>query len=156
MTRVAWPAGWLVAAAVSLSAQALVDQIVVRVNGTIITASDVRQARLLKLVRGDSDAAVRRALEDRVLMLAEAGRSKQPTQADLDAKRRAWEASAGAPAADLLKSAAMSSSALDDWLRSDLRIQAYIDERFGSLQEGDRERTIQRWIDGLRARADIR
>jgi hypothetical protein len=127
------------------------------VNGTMITMSDIRQARLLRLVSGDTDAAIQRALENRLLMLAEANRSKPGQAGDVEARRRQWEAALGGrPAGDLLKTAGMSASALDDWLRDDVRIQAYIDERFGSLPPADRDRAVQRWVEGLRARADIR
>ena len=59
----------LIAVAV-IDAQTELDHIVSRVNGRIITQSDVNQARLLRLVPdASSDDAVRVALENRLLIL---------------------------------------------------------------------------------------
>jgi hypothetical protein len=138
-------------------AQQIADRIVVKVNGAMITLSDVRQARLLKLVPGDTDAAIQRGLENRLLILDEVNRSRPGQSGDLEARRRQWEAALGGRSvSELLKTAGMSSGALDDWLRDDVRIQGYLDERFGSVPPAERERAIQRWVDGLRVRADIR
>ncbi len=86
-----------------LMAQVELDRIVSRVAGHIITQSDVRQARLLKLVDDvSSDAAVQHALEDRFLILDEMERAAPlppATDAALAARHAQWAASLG-PGAD--------------------------------------------------------
>jgi hypothetical protein len=150
-------AAGLAAGLVGLGAQGALDRIVVHVNGAPILLSDIRQARLLKLVPGESDAAIQRALENRLLMLAEASRGRTPGPGpDVGVRRRQWETLLGGPVTERLARAGMSAAALDDWLRNDLRIEAYIEERFGALPAADREQAVQRWIAGLRTRADIR
>jgi hypothetical protein len=155
--------------AVSLAAaawQVTVDRVLRRINGEIITLSDVRQARTLKLYgsalgSGDaSDAAILRELENRVLVLAEVARAAlpDPTGAERAARRAAWERSlgAGADAAALLERHGLTSAGLDDWCRNDLRIDRYLTERFKAVAEPDRARAIGQWIDGLRARAGLK
>jgi hypothetical protein len=137
----------------------VIDRIVSTVNGNIIRLSDIRQARMLKLVNtpDGSDAAIQRALEDRYLELAEVVRfpPPEPLAADVAARRRQWEASVGTsdiPA--LLTRAGMSSATLDGWLRDDIRIERYLDRRFASTP--DRKEAINAWLAGLRRRAGLK
>lgn len=137
----------------------IIDRIVSVVGGSIIRLSDVRQARMLKLLpaAGDSDAAIQRALENRYLELAEVARfpPAEPTAADVAARRRRWETSVGASdVADLLARAGMSSATLDGWLRDDIRIERYLDRRFASVP--NRQRAIDAWIASLRRRAGLK
>jgi hypothetical protein len=126
--------------AAPVAGQTTVERILVRVDNDIVTALDVRQARLLKLVHVDADteAAVADALVDRRLELAAVARYSppEPTPDALAARRREWEASlgAGVNVADLLSRAGMNEAGLTGWLRDDLRIQAYLDRRFAAFQ----------------------
>src|SRR6187549_2665332 len=87
----------VLAGSAGLSAQEPLDRILSRVNGKIVTLSDVRQAQLLKLVDDvGSEAGTQRALENRLLLLAELSRvtSLPPaTAGEFEARRREWEAS---------------------------------------------------------------
>ena len=156
--------GLLIAAAVapSVRAQTELDRIVARVNNRIITRSDVHQARLLQLVEHTgSDEAVRRELENRVLILSDAARSAPlaPTTAgDLAERRRQWEVRVGGPAkaAKLLAEAGLSDAGLIRWLEDDLRIQAYLGRQLGTVPDGDRPRATTDWINRLRQRAGLR
>jgi len=95
--------GVVLAGMVGLSAQVELDRILSRVNGKIVTHSDVRQAQQLKLVdEVGSEAATQRALENRLLLLGELSRTSSAlppaTSAELDARRREWEATLGGAA----------------------------------------------------------
>lgn len=135
--------------------QVELDRIVSRVSGRIITQSDVRQARALKLVDDtSSDAATQKALENRWLILAEIARGAPlppASAAELAARRSEWQASAGAdPGA-----AGLPEAELQTWLRDDLRIRAFLLRQFGMLPEPDRTRARAEWLTRLRQRAEL-
>lgn len=145
-----------------VGAQIVLDHTLAHVNGHIITESDVRQARVLKLVADTtSDAAIQRALEDRTLILEEIARTATPlppqTEAAFDARLREWQASLGGEtrASGLLGDRTMSESGVEAWLRDDLRIRAYLARQFGSLPETDRTKTTSDWLGRLRQRAGL-
>src|SRR5687767_13471010 len=75
--------------------QEVIDKVLSRVNGQIVTLSDLRQCRSLKLltVDADTDDAYQRELENRLLILRELARSKgvDPDKAAIAARRREWE-----------------------------------------------------------------
>jgi hypothetical protein len=143
--------------AAGLAAQTVLDQVLVRFGGDIITQLDVRQARLLKLVTvtSDSDQAYAEALVNRRLILADLKRTPavEPTPEAIEGKLRQWKDSLG-PGADvpaLLERAGMTDAGLRGWMRDDLRVQAYLDERFAG-----RPTDLANWIATLRQRAGIR
>jgi hypothetical protein len=117
------------------NAQVLLDNILVRVNGEIITRSDVEQARALKLIPSTDAQVIRTELENRHLILAEAARypPPEPSADAIAAERRRWQAQVGdvdVPA--LLTRYGMSETSLAAWLRDDLRIRAYLDRQFAA------------------------
>jgi hypothetical protein len=149
-------AAWCVLV-LGLAAQTVLDQVLVRFGGEIITQLDVRQARMLKLVSvpNDTDQAYVDALVNRRLILSDLKRTStaEPTTEATDAKVRQWEASLG-PGVDvpaLLERAGMTQAGLRGWMRDDLRVQAYLDERFAG-----RPADLAGWIATLRQRAGIR
>jgi hypothetical protein len=139
------------------SAQTVVDQVIFRFGGEIVTQLDVRQARMLKLVdaAGDADQAYVDALVNRRLILADLKRTPppDPPQSDIDARRQQWPARVGAAANfdDLLARAGMSDAALRGWIRDDLRIQAYLTTRFA-----DRAAERDSWLSMLRQRVGLK
>jgi len=151
----------VLASSANLSAQVELDRILSRVNGKIVTLSDVRQAQLLKLVDDvGSEAGTQRALENRLLLLGELSRvtSLPPaTAGEFEARRREWEASlgGGANAARLLSQAGMSGPDLDNWLRDDLRIQAYLKRQYGAIPDQDRSRAVTDSLSRLRLRSGL-
>jgi hypothetical protein len=153
-------AGLATIASVPAGAQTVIDETLATVNGQVIMASDVRQARQLKLVRiGDaSDAAILFELENRVLELAQVGRSAlpDPSADEVKSRRQEWEASLGpgvTPAA-LLAGSGMKDADLTTWLRDDVRIQKYLKQLFGS--QADPAAAIGKWILDLRKRAGLK
>lgn len=144
----------LALALVLLPAQHVLDRVVLRFGGEIVTSLDVRQARMLKLVAvpADTDEAYVRALANRRLMLAEVRRSPppEPSAAALDAKYREWTQRVGDDPAGQLSRAGMTDAGLRGWLRDDLRLEAYIAERFGG-----RPADVANWLGVLRQRAGL-
>ncbi|HYN09153.1 MAG TPA: hypothetical protein VES67_17355 [Vicinamibacterales bacterium] len=152
----------LVAAAVAgvSGQQAEIDRVLWNFGGSVITTTDVWQARQLKLVPGgDTDDQILRGLQNRQLILLELRRVSPapPAAADIATRRREWEASLG-PGADvrgLLTKSAMSEKACEGWITDDLRIRAYLRERFGMLPEAERGARTDEWLRGLRQRAGL-
>jgi hypothetical protein len=139
--------------------QTLVDGILARFgNGDIVTMSDVHQARLLKLVEpsADSDPAYVDAIINRRLMLSDLKRNPpaEPTSEAIESRYQQWIGRLGANPADLLRRAGMSEAGLRGWIRDDLRLQAYVDERFGTAT--DRSSAMGTWVAMLRQRAGLR
>jgi hypothetical protein len=142
--------------------QTELDRIVSKVNNRIITQSDIRQARQLKLVDDpSSDDSTQKCLEDRLLILSEIARST-PLPAspvsDLSARREQWERSVGGMSAvsGLLAQVAMSETALQTWLRDDVRIQMHLTRQFGGVPDADRAKATADWIARLRQRAGLK
>jgi len=139
-----------------------IDRTVEHVYGTAIMASDMRQAKQLRLLpdAGESDNRVLTALENRLLLLREVGRQAtpiSPAPAAIAARRQAWAGSwpAGTDVAAVLRTAGMTDQALDGWFRDDLRIAAYIDLRFGASADEARATRVAEWIAELRRRANL-
>ena len=144
------------------AAQIELDRIVSRVGGQIITQSDIRRARTLRLVDDvSSDQAAQRALETLMLILSELGRAAPLppiSDDDLATRRAGWTSAVGgeAKAEALLAQQGMSRTELDAWLQDDLRVQAYLRRQFGMLPEAERGRAISDWLSRLRQRSDLR
>jgi len=139
-------------------AQGVVDRTLSSVNGQVILQSDIRQIRLLKLLKtaGGPDDAIQNELENRILMLAELGRTTgEPTAEEKAQRRRQWEASLGSgpPLAARLAEAGMSEAGLEGWLRDDVRLEKYLSQRFGNSP--DPAGAISTWIQGLRRRSGL-
>jgi hypothetical protein len=125
------------------TAQTVLDRIVARVNATIVTQSDVRQAADLKLVPADArvdrvvaERALTDGLVNRILILAEIARypPPDPSVEAIAAARQQWAAQFDTKTdlPGLLARAGTTDAALQAWLRDDLRIQAYEDRRFAA------------------------
>lgn len=133
-----------------VSAQEMtIDRMVAVVNGDVVTQSDVRAARRLVLVpfaaTMDDEALIGQLIERR-LILAEVARYApvEPTKEQVATRRTAWAAGLP-PAADipkLLASVGMSDATLTVWLRNDLRIAAYLDQRFTAAAQPTREQAL--------------
>lgn len=129
----------------SATAQQLLDRVVARVAGTAITQTEVEAALALGIVEAegaDRLAAGTRQMIDRRLVLAEVARfppsePPEPAIAGLVAKMKAR---AGADYPAVLRQTGLDEQRVRDMARDTLRIQAYLDQRFGttaqaSLQE---------------------
>jgi hypothetical protein len=148
----------------SVVAAETIDRVLAVAAGQLITLTDVNAARDLGLVPpGDAADPIRAILTkliDRELILAEVDRYAPPEPgADaVDAEVRIVRArfpSQQAFEATLARSG-IDEKHLRETLREDLRIRAYLDQRF-TVPVGDqpRQALIDEWIAGLRRRAEI-
>ncbi len=150
---------WLAGA--GIGAQVL-DRILAVVDGAPITQSDVAAAMQLGLVptggAGDAVAAAVDALVERRLMLQEVDRYAPPDPPEADINRRFDEirSRAGARFDAVLTQSGLTEEQLRRHVRDDLRIDAYLQQRFGTAQPSDeRAAMIGDWLAGLRRRANI-
>ena len=147
----------------SLSGRAeIIDRVLAVVGGVVITQSDVTAAFELGLASpGQTDdpvAAVLTQLIDRQLMLAEVERYAPPEPAP-GALDRAADAVRARFSSEQAFRAALARSGLDaprlrQLLRDQLRIEAYLDQRFNTTPDR-RPALVGEWLSGLRRRADI-
>jgi len=120
----------------------VIDRVMAIVDGHLITLSDVRRAMTLRLVDRDgaptAESAALERLIDRVLILQEVERyaPPEPERVALDAQVRDVERRVGSGnLASTLSDAGASESWLRQWVRDDLRMHAYIDQRFAGAAE---------------------
>jgi hypothetical protein len=116
------------------SAQQLLDRIVARVSATAITLTDLQAARGFGIVTGATDEAALQQMIDRQLLLIEVGRfpPAEPTEAAIAAQVTRERAAAGQRAAELMAATGTDEGRLRDLARDTLRIDSYVDQRFGT------------------------
>lgn len=139
----------LVAAAVALttlpSRAEIIDRILAVVDGAIIMQSDVLMAVRLGLVPGaaasDQISAPLEALIERRLILEEVDRYAPPDPPDAETDRHLADvrARAGARFDAVLLETGISLDQLRRHVRDDLRMEAYLQQRFGTMQPSDDE-----------------
>lgn len=120
-------------------AQEVIDRVMATVGGQVITLSDVREALALGVVESrppDADGQATEQLIDRALMLQEVARfaPPEPAPAAVAARIAQMQARFASPA-EFDRVAALTgleSARLGDLARDDLRIQAYLAQRFGT------------------------
>ena len=139
----------------------LIERTLAIVGGQAITLSDVRAALTLGLVQtpaaGDPLRSGTRQLIDRALMLREVERYAPPDPPDaaVDERMRETAARFASPEAfhAALASAARTEAHLRTWLRDDLRMTAYINQRFTDAER--RADLMADWIADLRRRTPV-
>ncbi len=117
----------------------LLERTLAIVGGAVVTQSDVSLVVALDLLEATAAATPESALAaliDRWLMLHEVARfaPAEPAAAAVEARLAAVRARAGDPAlvTRRLSEAGRDASYLTAWVRDDLRIAAYLDQRFAS------------------------
>ena len=140
------------------------DRVLAVAGGQVIMLSDVAAALDLGLVLDESPAdrvgAALAKLIDRALVLVEVNRYAPPEPADDAIEREMAMVRArfpSRPAFDaVLERSGITEAHLRETVRENLRVRAYIDQRFaGAENEGRRLMLIDDWVAGLRQRADI-
>jgi hypothetical protein len=121
----------------------VIDRVLAIVDGRLITLSDVRTTITLGLVPPALDAALERWI-DRVLVLQEVERfaPPDPAAAAIDKRVRDVEQRLGGPGAlaSTLKTLGVDQRWMRQWARDDLRVDAYIEQRFaGSMEPTEEE-----------------
>lgn len=144
---------WLVAAVLVVwvspgVGQQLLDRIVAHVNGEIITLTDVKAAVALGVVEAPADADAIDAIEplvSRQLVLAEVERFAPPEPAaDVIARETAGLIGRlGSRLVAVMESTGIDEARIEDIARDNLRIQAYLDQRFGTTVQLTEEEVAQ-------------
>jgi hypothetical protein len=123
----------------------VIDRILAVVDGALITQSDAAAAIRLGLVASPTDplAAVVDRLIERRLVLREVDRYAPPDPAEADVDRIVTEirARAGTPAQfdAILLQTGFGVDQLRRHVRDDLRIESYLQQRFGAVQPTEEE-----------------
>jgi hypothetical protein len=150
---------WAVCAPAIAKAE-IIDRVLAVVGGVVITQSDVTAAFELGLVAIDPTddplASGLSKLIDRRLMLVEVERYAPPDP-PTDAVDRLLQSVRARFASQDAYAAALNRSGIDDarlrrTVRDQLRIEAYLDQRFASER---RAALVSEWVGGLRRRTDI-
>ena len=133
------------ALAAPLAAQTLLDRVVARVNGTTVLLSDVRAAVAVGLVEGpaESDDAVEQMVQ-RALLVEEVNRfpPPEPTAEAIDAELGRMRTRAGS-FDDVERRTGLTANHVRLLARDRLRIQSYVDQRFGLTVPLTDERVLQ-------------
>lgn len=152
-------------------ADEVIDRVLAVAAGDLIMLSDVRAARELGLVPTPaaaassaasdlgSERAVLSALIDRALVLDEVNRfaPPEPSLAAVDLAFTDVRDRVGSLAAldVVLARGGLDQRQLREMLRQNLRIRAYLDQRFSDDTPARAQAAIAEWTAGLRRRADI-
>lgn len=134
--------GFLLAVCGGLAGAQVVDRVLAVVDGRLVTLSDVRASTMLGLTPGGDGPEGGQAAErwiERILILAEVDRfaPPEPDQAQVDrrvAELLARLGRAGGAAAELA-ALGVDVSWVRLWVRDDLRIQSYVEQRFAGAVE---------------------
>ena len=140
----------------------IIDRVLAVVAGQLITLTDVRAAIDLRLqtTEGGADPVrtVLTKLIDRELILAEVDRYAPPEPAADAVDREVQRVRARFESQEALD-ATLARSGIDDkhlreTLRQDLRMRAYLDQRFTAASER-RQSLVDDWLAGLRRRGEV-
>jgi hypothetical protein len=151
------PAIVLLALTATVSSAEIIDRILAVVDGAIIMQSDVTMAVRLGLVPSASPAdpitVPLDSLIERRLILEEVDRYAPPDPPDAQVDRQLADirARAGAGFDSILIESGISVEQLRRHVRDDLRMEAYLQQRFGTMQPS----ATRDWIAGLRRRANV-
>ena len=115
-----------------VAAQQLLDRIVARVNGVAITLTDVKAAIALGIADPPEAAAVQQ-LVDRQLVLSEVARflPPEPPVSAVAIEADALTTRAGAQLPEIVASTGVDETRIRELARENLRIQSYLNQRFG-------------------------
>lgn len=145
MTALKSTAPAFLALVMTLAHAEIIDRILAVVNGALIMQSDVTLAVRLGLApqstATDAVAVPLDALIERRLVLEEVDRYAPPEPAAADVDRRFAEVQGRAAGAfnAILRDSGISPEQLRRQLRDDLRIDAYLQQRFGGVQPSEGE-----------------
>jgi hypothetical protein len=139
----------------------LIERTLAIVGGQPITLADVRTARALHLVNATNDNAATERLVERTLILREVERyaPAEPDEAAID--QRVRETRDRLPADDynrVLATGGFTEARLRAWVRDDLRIESYLNQRFPpTTTAAGQSRTdlIADWVSDLRRRTPV-
>lgn len=128
--------------------QQLLDRVVARVDGYTLTLTDLKSAIALGLIDvpagAAEDAAVERLI-DRRLMLAEVERfaPPEPPAAEVSREVDGLSARVGSRMGALMDETGLDPAQVRDIARDNLRIQTYLNQRFGTAAQLTEEEVLQ-------------
>lgn len=129
----------------------IIDRILAVVDRALVTQSDVLGAIRLGLVQDASIAAALDRLIERQLVLTEVDRYAPPEPADAQVDRKVSELRSAAASPSEFDRALVETGAsierLRRHVRDDLRIEAYLQQRFGSPVQPSEEEVLQYYRD---------
>lgn len=127
------------------SAQQLLDRVVARVDGYAVTLSDVRAAVGLGIVAAATEEAGVDAVVERQLVLAEVARFAPPEPAPdaIDREVMRLRTNAGARLPALMAATGLDESRIREIARDNLRVEAYLNQRFGATAQLTQEEVLQ-------------
>lgn len=123
------------------AAQVLIDRVLARIDGAPLTLTDVDAAIGLGIVPGPIDVGMQQMI-NRLLELAEVQRfpPPEPPPAAVAAESARLKMNAGTRLPALMQSTGLTDQRIADIARDNLRVAAYLDQRFGtSVQVSDDE-----------------
>lgn len=126
----------LMPAMASAAQGVLLDRTLAIVGGEAITLADVQTARALELIDERDTAAATERLITRTLMLREVERYAPAEPAPAAVDTRVAELAARLPGdrlAQVLEAGGFTDARLRAWIRNDLRIAAYLAQRFAAV-----------------------
>jgi len=147
----------------SLARAEIIDRIMAVVNGQPLTLSDVNAASMLQLLtpetnRPDRTSAVLDRLIERTLIIGEVDRYQPPEPAPEEIDRRynvvVQRVNGESNLQKIFTDTGMTADQLRRWVRDDLRMETYFNQRFGTT-DPSRGKMIVDWVSGLRRRADV-
>jgi hypothetical protein len=141
-------AALLIVTVLPLGAQQLIDRIVARVNGFPITLTDVKAATALGIGGLPANASVATATElliDRQLMLAEVERfaPPEPSSVAVADEMAAMTARVAGRLAAVAEETGADEARIRELARETLRIQGYLNQRFGTAAQLTEEEVLQ-------------
>jgi len=122
----------MVLLSLSVHGQQLLDRIVARVNGVAITLTDVKAAIALGIADAPEAAAVQQLI-DRQLVLSEVARflPPEPPASAVGIEAGVLTTRAGAQLPEIVASTGVDDARIRELARENLRIQSYLNQRFG-------------------------
>jgi len=134
-----------------LAAQSLLDRVAARVNGSVVLLSDVRAAVMLGLVNGvepDSEDAVEQMVQ-RALLIEEVNRfpPEEPSPEAIASELGRLRDRAGGSFDAVERASGLTADQVRLLARDRLRIQLYIDQRFGLTVPLTEEQVLQYYRD---------
>jgi hypothetical protein len=125
----------------------VVDRVMAVVGSAIVTLSDLRAAETFALASGTTRAEVLTALIDRELMLGEVDRYAAPDPDPAVLERRLAQIQARFPSRALFEQAlaqtAMTEGRLKAFVSENLRVESYVDQRFGAAAQPTAEEALR-------------
>ena len=141
-----------------VTAQELVERTLAIVGGTALTLSDVRTAIALGVIDTNEVDVATEALVQRALILREVERyaPTEPSPTEIDQRLTQLRDGLGnEQLQSILSAGGFTEARLRAWLRDDVRIAAYLNQRFAADGPERRQSLIEDWVADLRRRTPV-